>query len=230
MPEENHRGGVYITTNPEYEHLIKFGYTYSGTQERLAQLSSSTGVPAPFEERMYIECEDCKYIDESFQKLNRIVRRYSRREFYAMTVKEARDSAIRLIHAYETGGREAVEAILRQSADEETRADAAAVDEAVSEASDGGREVQPIVMFSLIQYLQRQHGNPWTRQVDIIRAVGTRSGIGGSVTSGIRKGYIERENKRIRLTPAGLEVTSYVGGISSNSPESREWVNAHPDS
>jgi hypothetical protein len=41
--------GVYVLSNPAYPGMVKVGYTRRHVRRRIAELSSPTGVPLPFE-------------------------------------------------------------------------------------------------------------------------------------------------------------------------------------
>jgi hypothetical protein len=43
------RGYIYVLSNPKMEGLLKIGLSARPLQERIAELNSATGVPAPFE-------------------------------------------------------------------------------------------------------------------------------------------------------------------------------------
>lgn len=56
-------GFVYILTNDYMPNVYKVGCTERSPHERAAELSASTGVPAPFEVLCYIECHDFQAVE-----------------------------------------------------------------------------------------------------------------------------------------------------------------------
>src|SRR6267143_863786 len=51
-------GYIYILSNPRMKDLLKIGLSTRPVQERIAELSSATGVPAPFEPEAYFVSTD----------------------------------------------------------------------------------------------------------------------------------------------------------------------------
>jgi hypothetical protein len=52
------RGYIYVLSNPKMAGLLKIGLSARPLQERIAELSSATGVPAPFElEAAFVSAE-----------------------------------------------------------------------------------------------------------------------------------------------------------------------------
>jgi hypothetical protein len=51
-------GYIYILSNPKMKGLLKIGLSTRPVQERIAELSSATGVPAPFELEAYFVSTD----------------------------------------------------------------------------------------------------------------------------------------------------------------------------
>jgi hypothetical protein len=46
-------GYIYILSNPKMNGLVKIGYSTRAVEDRVAELNSPTGVPAPFELEAY---------------------------------------------------------------------------------------------------------------------------------------------------------------------------------
>ena len=51
-------GCVYVLSNPSIPGLVKIGKTHRQVDSRVAELNSSTGVPAPFQVEAYFFCGD----------------------------------------------------------------------------------------------------------------------------------------------------------------------------
>ena len=51
-------GYIYILSNPRMKGLLKIGLSTRAVKERIAELSSATGVPAPFEVEAYFVSSD----------------------------------------------------------------------------------------------------------------------------------------------------------------------------
>ncbi len=57
---------IYVLTNEAMPGLVKIGLTAESLESRLAQLSSATGVPLPFEVFFAAEVEDSAHIERTF--------------------------------------------------------------------------------------------------------------------------------------------------------------------
>ncbi|HKI77647.1 MAG TPA: GIY-YIG nuclease family protein [Ignavibacteriaceae bacterium] len=55
---------IYILSNPVMSGLLKIGYTFQDVQRRAQELSSSTGVPTPFEVEYYCFTRDVEEIEK----------------------------------------------------------------------------------------------------------------------------------------------------------------------
>jgi len=51
-------GYIYVLSNPSMKDLLKIGLSMRSVQERIAELSSATGVPTPFELEAYFVSSD----------------------------------------------------------------------------------------------------------------------------------------------------------------------------
>jgi hypothetical protein len=51
-------GYIYVLSNPSMKDLLKIGLSTRSVQERIAELSSATGVPTPFELEAYFVSSD----------------------------------------------------------------------------------------------------------------------------------------------------------------------------
>jgi hypothetical protein len=46
---QNHKGYIYILTNPSMQNMVKIGFTNRNVSLRAKELSAATGVPTPFQ-------------------------------------------------------------------------------------------------------------------------------------------------------------------------------------
>ena len=91
-------GYVYIMTNRAMPGLVKIGSTKLPPEERARQLST-TGVPAPFQVIAFHEFEDELRAERELQAIFSRQRVHSRREFFEITIEEARTALLRLSDA-----------------------------------------------------------------------------------------------------------------------------------
>ncbi len=73
---------VYILTNEGMPDLIKIGLTTNSLESRIAQLSSHSGVPYPFECYFAAEVDDCAKLEKTLHQLFSEARVNSKREFF----------------------------------------------------------------------------------------------------------------------------------------------------
>ncbi len=73
---------VYILTNEGMPDLIKIGLTTNSFESRIAQLSSHSGVPYPFECYFAAEVDDCAKLEKTLHQLFSEARVNSKREFF----------------------------------------------------------------------------------------------------------------------------------------------------
>jgi len=93
-------GYVYILINPAMPGLVKIGSTILTPDERARQLSSSTGVPRPFQVAAFEPFDDELRAERELQSMfakNRI--KSTRREFYEVDVEQVRRALFDLAHA-----------------------------------------------------------------------------------------------------------------------------------
>jgi hypothetical protein len=88
-------GYVYILTNPKMPGLVKIGSGKLPPEERARQLFT-TGVPAPFQLIAFHKFEDELRAERDLQAIFSKQRVHSRREFFEITVEEARTALLRL--------------------------------------------------------------------------------------------------------------------------------------
>jgi hypothetical protein len=82
-------GYVYIMTNPKMPGLVKIGSGKLPPEERARQLFT-TGVPTPFQVIAFHDFEDELRAERELQAIFSRQRVHSRREFFEITVEEAR--------------------------------------------------------------------------------------------------------------------------------------------
>jgi TPR repeat protein len=82
-------GFVYILLNPSMPGLLKIGMTTRDTEERVLELSSSTGVPTPFILAYKRHFANCKLAEEKMHLLLDEYRVSSSREFFKLEPHEA---------------------------------------------------------------------------------------------------------------------------------------------
>lgn len=81
-------GYIYVLSNPKMKGLLKIGLSTRAVQERVAELSSATGVPAPFElEAYFLSTEP----EDHERQIHTILAEYrvSGKEFFEVPVNEA---------------------------------------------------------------------------------------------------------------------------------------------
>ena len=73
---------VYILTNEAMPGFVKIGLTTDSVESRIAQLSSATGVPLPFECYFAAQVNDCTKLEKTLHKLFSECRINPKREFF----------------------------------------------------------------------------------------------------------------------------------------------------
>ncbi len=95
-------GYVYILSNPQMPGLLKIGITTRSVPDRVAELSSATGVPAPFSVEAYLESnnpeEDERAIHQQLADF-----RIAGREFFRVTLEQALNTARTVTHTEPAG-------------------------------------------------------------------------------------------------------------------------------
>ena len=82
-------GYVYILSNQAMQGLLKIGFTSRDVKERVAQLSSVTGVPKPFEIEYYCLTRDPEEIERKAHERLVSQRAGKRKEFFEVPLLEA---------------------------------------------------------------------------------------------------------------------------------------------
>ena len=81
-------GYIYILSNPRMNGLLKIGFSARPVEERMAELSSATGVPAPFElEAIFLSTDPEGHEKQTHTRL--APHRVKGKEFFELPVLEA---------------------------------------------------------------------------------------------------------------------------------------------
>ena len=91
-------GFIYILTNPSLVGIVKIGKTTRSPANRVAELSSATGVPTPFQLVYYAEFADCDAAERALHGLftDRNARVADNREFFRIAPHEAITAVVTL--------------------------------------------------------------------------------------------------------------------------------------
>lgn len=81
---------VYILENVSMPGIIKIGYTKGDPNDRADQLSKGTGVPTPYKVVFSYSCFNGERIERAVHKYFKKQRINSDREFFSVTVDEAK--------------------------------------------------------------------------------------------------------------------------------------------
>jgi len=94
----NNPGFIYILTNPSLAGIVKIGKTTRTPVDRVAELSSATGVPTPFQLVYFAEFEDCDAAERALHALftERNARVADNREFFRIAPHEAITAMIQM--------------------------------------------------------------------------------------------------------------------------------------
>lgn len=82
-------GFVYLLTNEYMPDVYKIGCTERAPHARAAELSASTGVPAPFKVFCYIEVTDCHAVERQMHEWLKHCRISPNREFFHENIRYA---------------------------------------------------------------------------------------------------------------------------------------------
>ncbi len=85
---ETVNGYIYLLSNPKMSGLLKIGFSTRPVEERVAELSSATGVPAPFElEAYFLSTEPEVHEQQIHAKL--AAHRIKGKEFFELPIPRA---------------------------------------------------------------------------------------------------------------------------------------------
>jgi hypothetical protein len=82
-------GYIYILSNQAMQGLLKIGFTNRDVKERIAQLSSATGVPKPFDIEYYCLTSDVEEIERKAHEGLFSHRAGKKKEFFEVPLVEA---------------------------------------------------------------------------------------------------------------------------------------------
>ena len=81
-------GYIYVLSNPKMKGLLKIGLSTRPVQERMAELSAATGVPAPFELEAYFVTMDPQGHEQGIHEAL-AEHRVKGKEFFELTITKA---------------------------------------------------------------------------------------------------------------------------------------------
>lgn len=88
MKNEDLQGWVYVMSNQSMPDILKIGVTKRTVEERRRNLSSSTGVPIPFDIEYECEVEDCYRVEKAIKTIFAPYRINPKKEFYKVSVTQ----------------------------------------------------------------------------------------------------------------------------------------------
>ncbi len=83
------KGLIYILSNPEMQGLVKIGQTQRTVEERVAELSSGTGVPAPYEIEAIFDSKNPIKAEKRIHAALAAYRTNPHREFFRIDLETA---------------------------------------------------------------------------------------------------------------------------------------------
>lgn len=89
LNQDGSAGYVYILINAAFPEFIKIGLTTLDPKERAKQLSTGTGIPAPYAVAWKIHVSDCRVVEQMAHAKLAIHRVRNNREFFRLSVEEA---------------------------------------------------------------------------------------------------------------------------------------------
>lgn len=91
MPEHQNgnAGYVYILINAAFPEFIKIGLTTLDPKERAKQLSTGTGIPAPYAVAWRMHVSDCRVVEQTAHAKLAPHRVRNNREFFRLSVEDA---------------------------------------------------------------------------------------------------------------------------------------------
>jgi hypothetical protein len=81
---------IYILSNPTIPNSLKIGYTSLSPELRARQISSSTGVVAPFKVEWAFKCFDGNLLENKIHNALKEYRINNQREFFQIDIEEAK--------------------------------------------------------------------------------------------------------------------------------------------
>jgi hypothetical protein len=91
---------VYIMSNPTSPGYLKIGYTKNNPEERARQISNATGVIVPMEVEWAFHCYNGFALEQEIHHKLDAYRVNNQREFFQMSLGEAKDAIVELGSRY----------------------------------------------------------------------------------------------------------------------------------
>ena len=86
---------VYVLSNPSLpKEYLKIGYTKLKPEERATQISSATGVPTPYKVEWAYKCFNGEMVERMTHEKLKAFRVNNRKEFFHVSLEEAKDNII----------------------------------------------------------------------------------------------------------------------------------------
>lgn len=98
--EGDYDSWVYILSNPTTPGLFKIGYTKNTPDERAKQISNATGVALPYKVEWAFHCYDGFGLEQEVHHKLDIYRVNNNREFFQISLDEAKDTVADLGKRY----------------------------------------------------------------------------------------------------------------------------------
>ena len=98
--EGNYDSWVYILSNPTMPHMFKIGYTKNTPDQRARQISNATGVALPYKVEWAFHCFDGFGLEQEVHHKLEAYRVNNNREFFQISLDEAKDTVIELGKRY----------------------------------------------------------------------------------------------------------------------------------
>lgn len=95
-----YNGWIYVLSNKTMPGLFKIGHTKHNVDDRAKEVSRATGVPIPFEVEWAFNCYDSEVLEKEIHRALDSYRYSSNREFFEISLKEAKETISRLGEAY----------------------------------------------------------------------------------------------------------------------------------
>ncbi len=88
--QPNSHGFIYVLTNRAMPGIVKIGKTTLLPEKRAAELSTSTGVPLPYQVYYAVKVHDCHKTEKLIHDMLVLVRDNLSREFFAISPEDAK--------------------------------------------------------------------------------------------------------------------------------------------
>ncbi len=98
--DKDYDSWVYVLSNPSIPGQLKIGFTDFTPERRAKQLSNSTGVPTPFQVEWAFHCFNGEQLEGEVHRYLEASRIMGNREFFDITLTEAKETIIRFGQNY----------------------------------------------------------------------------------------------------------------------------------